>query len=61
MPPAAIRSTTWYRPSSVFSANARSARADRSGMVLFEMVASRRCSIVAGGLPGPGGAFERTS
>jgi hypothetical protein len=45
----------------VFSANARSARADRSGMVLFEMVASRRCSIVAGGLPGPGGAFERTS
>jgi hypothetical protein len=30
-------------------------------MVLFEMVASRRCSIVAGGLPGPGGAFERTS
>jgi hypothetical protein len=39
MPPAAIRSTTWYRPASVFSVNARSVLPDRSWVVLFEMLA----------------------
>jgi hypothetical protein len=42
MPPAAIRSTTWYRPSSVISAWSRPGRrAGRSGMVLLEIFASR--------------------